>query len=433
MTTLQDSRRSDEAEISVLGGAMLEVEAADLARELLTAGDFYHPAHALIFAAIGSLRDQGHFPEALAIRAELTRRGDLEKAGGSEYLARIVEIVSTAANTEYHASIVRDHSIRRALGAVGGWLSTASLNGHDTPDLLDEAEARLLAVTQHATGADEGTSLDQLVMPAMRFASSLQTRAIRTGLRDLDELTGGLRPSEFSIVGARPSQGKTALLVQIAYAAAQAGARVAFCSLEMGLHATALRFLACASGVPLVRLFKGERLEGDEAEGIEAAKRLFSGLPVSISTRPRTILDVRSFARRISRVKLDLLVVDYVQLLEASGETRAAEIGVITRGLKLLSLELDISILVAAQLNRTAALHQAPRLSDLKDSGSQEQDADNVWLLWRPDWGMTDREARSQGVKSLARVMVAKHRNGPTGTVDLHFEGTTATFALRTR
>lgn len=426
MTDLRVPPVVEEDEAALLSGMMLNPEAADEGLDLVSDSDLYAQRNRLVLGAIRRLREAGQEPDAIAVRTELRRRGEYD-AVGDDYLARLADFTPTAANVGYHARAVVDAAGKRGIQNFASWAAEQSRNGGSTVELFEEAEQRLFAITKRG-GAEAGRAIGPMIEPALEFGGQTE-RAIRTGLHDLDRLTGGLRPSEFTILGARPSHGKTALGVQTAYQAAKQGHHVAFISLEMGDHATVLRFLSCCSKIPLVKLYGRDQLTREEREGLEAAKRLLSGLPITIASEPRTAEAVRSFARRLSaRGGLGLVVLDYVQLLEGSGETRAAEIGSVTRGLKKMAGELEVAVLAAAQLNRNAEHSARPRLFDLKDSGSQEQDADNVWLLHRPGFGMTDREAAAAGVANLAEIAVAKHRQGLTDMVEVRFNGPSATF-----
>ncbi|MGH9319212.1 MAG: replicative DNA helicase [Vicinamibacteria bacterium] len=429
--SFQDPNR-DEAEITVLGSMLQDEQAVDRARELLNPEDFCHEAHRVLFAALCKLRDAGWSPDPVALRDALRRDGMLDRAGGEEYLARIVEIVPTAANLEHFARRVREDSTKRALVRAADWIHANARNGKVIEELVSESERRVFDATQRDLPKG-GLRVGELLEPAFEELLKEPDEAIATPWVDLDRpLNGGLHRGQLVIVGALPSRGKTALACQIALKAALHGTSVLFVSLEMRPVEIVQRLLTAESRVPRERLRHGVRRTGHEAEAIEAADRILRDVPIWIEKEFDTLARIQSRARRFAAgAPRGLVVVDYLQLVFAPGENRTQQIGEVSRGLKRLALELDCVVLACAQLNREPERRRGhPQLFDLRGSGDIEADADVVLLLERPEFGMTESE-KTPDVRGLARVWVAKNRSGPTGKVDLHFAAETGTFRLR--
>lgn len=414
---------SDEAEITVLGGMFLDKEAADLALEMLKVEDFYHAEHQRIFLAIKSLRDIESLADPLSVKDELERTHQLEAAGGEAYLARILDIVPTAANTRHVARRVAELSMRRRLiRELSAVVEHAYNQEMELEDLVDEAERRVLAATS-GRGDTEMVSVKETVTEALRFALSGQRKSLSTGFAALDGLIGGLGSGELTILAARPSMGKSALASQIALNVAAQGVPVGFFSLEMSRESCTLRMLALKASVNLDWLTESKTymLRSYDYDNLEKARVDIEGLPMFVDDNSYlSIFQLRARARRHKqRHDIGLLVVDYLQLMEGAGDNRTQEVGSISRGLKRLAGELKIPILALAQLNRAVESREnkRPHLSDLRDSGEIEQDADRVLFLYRPSY-YADPGADS----GLAQVIVSKQRNGPLGTVDMRFE-----------
>lgn len=414
---------SDEAEITVLGGMMLDKDAADLALEMLTPTDLYHSEHTCTFLAIKNLRDSDSLADPMSVKDELVRTHQLEAAGGESYLARIIDIVPTAANTKHAARRVGELAIRRRLiRELSAVVDHAYNQDMDLEDLVDEAERRVLAATS-GRGTTEMVSVRDTVVAALQFALSGQRKSISTGFDALDEVIGGLNAGELTILAARPSMGKSSLAAQIAMNVATQGVPVGFFSLEMSRESCTLRMLALRASVNLDWLTESKTymLRSYDYENLNKAEAEIKQLPIFVDDNSYlSIFQLRARARRHKqRHDIGLLVVDYLQLMEGAGDNRTQEVGSISRGLKRLAGELKIPILALAQLNRAVESRQSkrPHLSDLRDSGEIEQDADRVLFLYRPSY-YSDPGADS----GLAQVIVAKQRNGPLGTVDMMFE-----------
>lgn len=417
---------SDEAEITVLGGMFLDKDAADLALEMLVVEDFYHSEHKCIFAAIKDLRDADSLADPLSVKDQLDRTNNLDSAGGESYLARIIDIVPTAANTKHAALRVGELAIRRRLiRELSAVVDHAYNQDMELEDLVDEAERRVLAATS-GRSATEMVSVKDTVTEALRVALSGKRRSIPTGFSALDEVIGGLGPGELTILAARPSMGKSALASQIAMNVASKGIPVGFFSLEMSRDSCTLRMLALKASVNLDWLTESKTymLRSYDYDNLAKAEADIKQLPLFVDDNSYlSIFQLRARARRHKqRHDIGLLVVDYLQLMEGAGgkdANRTQEVGSISRGLKRLAGELKIPVLALAQLNRAVESREnkRPHLSDLRDSGEIEQDADRVLFLYRPSY-YADPGADS----GLAQVLVAKQRNGPLGTVDMRFE-----------
>ena len=420
---------SDEAEISILGGMMIEESAVDRAMELLSADDFYHPAHRLIFGAIVALRDQGHAPDFLSVREELRRSGRLEPAGGSEYLARIVDIVPTAANLVYHARIVLDHSVKRSLIAAGTRVvSEAYETEEDADRLLNRAEERIFALSDRRF-KKSFVPISQLLHGTIAELEALRANdegitGVPSGFKDLDDVTAGFQLGDLIIVAGRPSLGKTSLALCIAANAAIARQiPVAVFSLEMSTEQLVQRMISQESLVSLKSLRTGRAQTEDWKKVVDACDRLRRAAIYIDDSGLLNAMEMRAKARRLKQQKdIGLVIVDYLQLMEAAGrsESRQQEITEISRSLKALAKELNIPVLALSQLSRAPEQRTdpRPRLSDLRESGAIEQDADLVLFLYkeREKEGETERKPTK-----LVEIIIGKNRNGPTGSVPLTF------------
>lgn len=421
---------SDEAEISVLGGMMLEATAVDQALEILTEDDFYHPAHRLIFSAIGALRDQGHSPDALAVREELNRRGELEEAGDAEYLARIVDIVPTAANLPYHARIVLDAAVKRRLIRTGTEIvGEAYDSADDSDDLLNRAEERIFRLSEHRF-KKPFTPINELLQRAVVELESLASReepitGVPTGYRDLDDITAGLQLSDLVIVAGRPSLGKTSLSLCIAAnAAILHDLPVALFSLEMSTEQLVQRLISTEALVSLKKLRTGQATSEQWKRVADACDRLRRAAIYIDDTGLLSPLEMRAKARRLKQQRdIGMIIVDYLQLMETGRrpESRQQEITEISRSLKALAKELNIPVVALSQLSRAPEQRSEsrPRLSDLRESGAIEQDADLVLFLYRNKEKAAEAGERQMG--TITEIIVGKNRNGPTGSIELVF------------
>jgi replicative DNA helicase len=433
--TLRSVPWSPEAEQAVLGAMILDQDAALTAVQLVDHAMFYKDAHRRLFRAMHTLTENRVVIDHITLRDELIRRNELELCGGIEYLAELVDAVATAANLEHHARIVRDKAtLRRLIEASTGIIQQAYEGRLGANELLDEAEGRIFRISQHRR-REEFVRLKELLWDAMEHIESLHRGGIAitgipSGFPDLDNLTSGFQKSELVIVAARPSMGKTAFCLNIASNAAQQGRGVAIFSLEMSKDALVQRLLCSAAGIDSQAVRQGRIRESDYPR-IARASGILQKTPIWIDDTPAlTLLEMRGKARRLrAENDIGLIVVDYLQLMRSPdySDNRVQEISDISRSLKALARELEVPVLALSQLSRASEQRggdRTPMLSDLRDSGAIEQDADVVIFIHRPEMYKDLREkAESQGisVEGLAEIHLAKHRNGPTGNFKLHF------------
>jgi replicative DNA helicase len=409
----------------VLGAMLLDQDAALRGSELLDDSMFYREAHRRLFRAMAALTEQRTVIDHITLRDELMRRGELESSGGLEYLGELVDAVPTAANLEFHARIVKDKAILRRLIESATAIVTEAYDGKSTAnELLDSAESRIFHISQQR--GDEGfTRIKEMLWPTMERIETLQKSGkaitgVPSGFADLDSLTSGFQPSELVVVAARPSMGKTAFCLNIAANAAAEGQGIAIFSLEMSKESLVQRMLTATARVDSHRVRQGTLRDSDFTQLARAAGILQT---YQLWIDDITLLEMRSKARRL---KIDndvrLIVVDYLQLMRSPeySENRVQEISDISRSLKALARELEIPVIALSQLSRASEQRggeRKPILSDLRDSGAIEQDADLVIFIHRAEY--YDREDESK--RGLAEVMLAKNRNGPTGDVQLKF------------
>jgi replicative DNA helicase len=423
---------SPEAEQAVLGAMLIDQDAALRAVELLRPEMFYREAHRRLFRVMAALTDARIVLDHVTLRDELTRRGELDDAGGVEYLAELVDAVPTAANIEFHANIVKEKAIlRRLIDAATSIVSDAYAGKSSANELLDSAESRVFQISQDRR--DAGFSrIKEMLWPTMERIETLQKSGksitgVPSGFVDLDEMTSGFQRSELIIVAARPSMGKTSFCLNIATHAALEGHGVAIFSLEMSKDALVQRML-CAEARVDSQLVRRGMLRDHDFTKLARAAGILQGAPIWIDDLPaQTLLEMRSKARRLkAEYDLGMIVVDYLQLMRSPeyADNRVQEISDISRSLKALARELEVPVVALSQLSRASEQRggeRKPILSDLRDSGAIEQDADVVVFIHRPEmYQKEDSEGRS--LEGIAEIIVAKHRNGPTGTLDLHFE-----------
>lgn len=436
---MMDSRippQNIEAEQSVLGAMMLDKEAIAKASEILTSEDFYREAHRVIFNAMLELYNKNEAVDMVTITDILRRDNKLEDIGGIAYITALANVVPTAANVKYHADIVAEKSVLRQLVRVSTEIATMGYEGSDDVGvLLDTAESRILEISNRKKKNDF-TQIKDVLMDSVQGLEKLITNkggltGLPTGFPDLDKLTSGLHPSDFIILAARPSMGKTALALNIVQNVAlrahkQIGGEprsVAFFSLEMSKEQLVHRMLCAEAGIDSQRLRVGEMGDKDW-DSLWAACDTMSKAKIYIDDAAGiTAMEMRSRARRLKAEHgLDLIVVDYLQLMQGSGRKsfsgdRQQEVSEISRSLKALARELDVPVLALSQLSRGVEARQVkrPMLSDLRESGSLEQDADIVAFLYREDY--YDKETENKHTE----LIIAKHRNGPVDTVNLFF------------
>ena len=395
---------------------------------------FYAERHRRIFRAMINITERGGVVDPLTLADELGRQGELEASGGKDYIGFLVDAVPTAANVEYHARIVREKAVFRRLIEVSTAVVQQAFEGKTTAtELLDEAESRIFQVAQQET-RDGFTRIKELLWPTMERIEALQrggktVTGVASGFGDLDDLTSGFQPADLIIVAARPSMGKTAFTLNVAqHAAIENQVPVAFFSLEMSKESLVQRMLTSEARIDAQRLRKG-MLRDDDFPRLARAAGILSSAPVWIDDTPgMTLLEMRSKARRLKAdVGIGLVVVDYLQLMQGpvNSESRQQEVSQISRGLKALAKELNVPVVALSQLSRAPEQrtgdNKRPQLSDLRESGAIEQDADLIMFLYRQEFydGPVDKDGNS--LEGKAEVIVGKQRNGPTGVVNLFF------------
>ena len=412
---------------------LLDSDAGLTAIEMLRDRDFYRDAHRRIFRAMTKLLERGDVVDPVMLRNELERAGDLEASGGTDYIADLLDIIPTAANVEYHCRIVREKSLLRHLIDVGTNIVQSAYEGRDDVGaLLDQAEQQVFEVS-YQRGTQEVVRIKELMWQAMerieaRHRGDDSVRGVLSGFTDLDEMTNGFQGSDLIIVAARPSMGKTSFCLNAAANAALEGSTpTAVFSLEMSRDQLVERLLAAESFVDLHRLRSG-KLRDDDYPKMSRAAGLLGTAPIWIDDTPAlTLLELRSKARRMkAEHNVGLFIVDYLQLIRGTGrqESRQEEISFISRSLKALARELHTPVVALSQLSRAPEQRggdRRPMLSDLRDSGAIEQDADLVLFIYRAEMYRSLVEGADGVEEGLAELILAKHRNGPTGTVKLAF------------
>lgn len=426
-----------EAEQAVLGAMLIDKEAIAKATELLSADDFYREAHRVIFSAMLELYNKNEAVDMVTVTEILKRDNKLEDIGGIAYITSLANVVLTAANVKYHAEIVAEKSVLRQLVRVSTEIAAMGYEANeDVGTLLDTAESRILEISNRKKKTDFTAINDVLMDSVQSIESLLQNKGGLTGLpagfADLDKLTSGLHPSDFIILAARPSMGKTALALNIVQNVALRAHKViggeprsvAFFSLEMSKEQLVNRMLCAEAGIDSQRLRVGEMHDEDWTHLWDACDTMSRAKIYIDDTAGITAMDMRSRARRLKAEHgLDLIVVDYLQLMQGSGKRnnsgdRQQEVSEISRSLKALARELDVPVLALSQLSRSVESRQVkrPMLSDLRESGSLEQDADIVAFLYREDYYNPETENKH------TELIIAKHRNGPVDTVNLFFQ-----------
>ncbi len=425
---------SNDAEQAVLGAMLLDQDAALKAAEILDDTMFYREGHRLLFRAMIALTERGEVIDPVTLRDELDKRGDLERAGGMEYLGGLIDVVPTAANLEYHARIVRDKALLRRLIEAGTAIVQESYDARGLPsEVLDNAEHRIFQVAQ-LRRAEEFVRLKELIWPTMERIEQLQggqgaVTGVPSGFVDLDRLTAGFQRADLVIVAARPSMGKTALMLNIVqHAAIEHSIGVGFFSLEMSKDQLVQRLLCSEGLVDAQRLRRGQ-LRDDDYPKLARAAGLLGTAPIWIDdSAGLTPLAMRSKARRLkAEHNIGLVVVDYLQLMQGPTDTesRQQEISYISRSLKALAKELDVPVVALSQLSRAPDQRTGdhrPQLSDLRESGAIEQDADVVLFIYRQEMYDGPQDKEGNNIEGLADLIVGKQRNGPTGNVPLYFK-----------
>ncbi|HEX7368459.1 MAG TPA: replicative DNA helicase [Candidatus Saccharimonadales bacterium] len=420
-----------EAEASLLGAILIDADAVVKIADSITPADFYDPRHARIYEAVMKLYEKRQAIDVLTLADQLKNSGQLDMVGGPAYLTELTNFVPTAAHAEQYADIVAQKALRRRLIAASQAMASLSYDeSKSLKELIEESESRLFEVSQHHVKQDV-ISLEAILAESFERLDDLhkdkqKIRGVPTGYKDLDNMLAGLQRSDLFILAARPSMGKTALMLNLAHKiATKAHEPVLIFSLEMSKEQLVDRLLAMESGVDAWALRTGNLTDSD-FEKIGEAMGVLSEAQIFIDDTPGiTVSELRTKARREAHQrKLGLVVVDYLQLMSggsryADSANRVQEISEISRGLKGVARELNVPLMALSQLSRSVESRspQIPQLADLRESGSIEQDADVVAFLYREDYynSETDR-------KNIMDVLVKKHRNGPTGGVELYFD-----------
>ena len=425
---------SIEGESSVLGGLLLDNGAWDRVGDLLTDQDFYRHEHQLIYGAIGGLINGSKPADIITVYERLQSLGKADEIGGLSYLNALAQYVPSASNIRRYAEIVRERSILRKLVAASDEIATNAFNpqGKAVTTILDEAEQKILNIGEQGSRMKQGfQSMDTLVVDLLDRVTEMSENpndvtGVPTGFYDLDRMTSGLQAGDLVILAARPSMGKTALAINIAeHVALHEGLPVAVFSMEMGASQLAVRVVGSIGRIDQTHLRTGSLTDDEWPRLTEAIEKL-RNISLHIDETPGlTVSELRANARRLARQcgKLGLIVVDYLQLMSVSSsmadENRATAVGEISRGLKMLAKELQCPVIALSQLSRgvESRTDKRPMMSDLRESGAIEQDADIIMFIYRDEY-YTKEACKEPGV---AEVIISKQRNGPTGTVKLAF------------
>jgi replicative DNA helicase len=425
---------SIEAESSVLGGLLLDNGAWDRVADLLNDSDFYRYEHRLAYSAIAALVNASKPADVVTVFEHLQNLGKAEEAGGLAYLNSLAQYVPSAANIRRYAEIVRERAVLRKLVAASDEISTSAFNPQGKPvaKILDEAEQKIFKIGEEGSRMKEGfQSMDRLVVDLLDRVQEMadnpqDVTGVPTGFIDLDRMTAGLQGGDLIVLAARPSMGKTAFAINIAeHVALNEGLPVAVFSMEMGAAQLAVRIVGSIGRINQGHLRTGKLTDEEWPRLTEAIEKL-RHVSLHIDETPGlTPSELRANARRLARTcgKLGLIVVDYLQLMSGSssdgGDNRATELGEISRGLKMLAKELQCPVIALSQLNRSVEQRtdKRPMMSDLRESGAIEQDADIIMFIYRDEYYTKDA-CKEPGV---AEIIIGKQRNGPTGTVKLAF------------
>ncbi|MDO9196665.1 replicative DNA helicase, partial [Rhodoferax sp.] len=424
---------SIEAESSVLGGLLLDNGAWDRVGDLLAEGDFYRYEHRMVFSAIGALINASKPADVITVFEQLQSQGKAEEIGGLSYLNSLAQYVPSAGNIRRYAEIVRERSVLRKLVSASDEISTNAFNpkGRPVAAILDEAEQKIFNIGEEGARTKQGfQAMDTLVVDLLDRVQEMadnpnDVTGVPTGFYDLDRMTAGFQAGDLIVLAARPSMGKTALAINIAeHVALNEGLPVAVFSMEMGAAQLAVRIVGSIGRIDQGHLRTGKLTDDEWPRLTEAIEKLRTISLHIDETAGLTSSELRANARRLSRQcgKLGLIVVDYLQLMSGSsndGENRATELGEISRGLKMLAKELQCPVIALSQLNRSVEQRpdKRPMMSDLRESGAIEQDADIIMFIYRDEYYTKDA-CKEPGV---AEVIIAKQRNGPTGVVKLAF------------
>lgn len=436
-TPLKIPPQNLEAEASVLGSLLIDKDAIIKVADALVATDFYKPAHTKIYEAILNLYEHHQPIDILSVTSKLKEDNLLQEIGGSSYLSEIVNSVPTASHINHYAKIVKEKKILRDLINASGEITEGAFNPSDDIEIfLDEIEQKVFAISQRSI-TQKFTAVKDELHEAYERIEKLHRgegllRGLGTGFPELDNILSGLQKSDLVVIGARPSLGKTSLALDIArHVAVKLNESVGFFSLEMSREQVVDRLIASEARVPLWKLRTGRLTDDADFELVQHGLDTLSRTPFFIDDTPSpNILQMRSMARRLQADKgLSLIIVDYLQLIQPRGrsDNMVQQITEISRGLKGLAREINVPVIAVSQLSRAVDQREikVPRLSDLRESGAIEQDADVVLFIYRKD---RDKMGVNPEEENIAEIIVAKHRNGPLGTVRLRFDTETVSF-----
>ncbi len=429
---------SIEAEQSLLGGLLQDNDAWDKVADIVGEEDFYRPEHRVVFRAVSTLINSGYPVDAVTVEEFLERNDQLEMAGGAGYAITLVQSIPSAANIYRYAEIVRERSVVRQLAGIGTEIARNAYNpqGRSVDQLLDEAESKIFQIAESTEKGRQGfVEISEILRHNIEKIDALYSRdnpdevtGISTGFVDLDKITSGLQSGDLIVVAGRPSMGKTSFAINIAEnVAIQSKLPVAVFSLEMGKEQLGMRMLSSVGRIDQ-NVLKTGRLQDEHWERLNEAVASLSDAPIHVDdTNMLTALEVRARARRLAKKfdgKLGLIVIDYLQMMIGSGRSngnRVMELGEITRSLKALAKELKVPLIVLSQLSRNVEQRpdKRPMMSDLRESGAIEQDADLIMFMFRDEYYTKEKSQ----YKGLAECIIGKHRNGPTGRVFLTFLG----------
>ena len=426
---------SIEAEQSLIGGLLIDNAAWDRIADMVRETDFYRDDHRRIFRHIGKLIQMGRPADVVTVSESIAHSNEVEQTGGLAYLGEIANATPSAANVRRYAEIVRERAILRQLVTAGDEIAGMALNpaGRDVKSVLDEAEQRIFQIAEAGAASSAGfVAITPLLGDVVNRMEALLARdsqsditGVATGFADLDKMTSGLQPGDMIVVAGRPSMGKTAFALNIAeHVGIELRLPVAIFSLEMSGPQIATRFISSVGRIDQSKLRSG-RLSDDEWDRMTVALGKLHDAPIHIDeTGAINSTDLRARARRLHRQfgKLGLIVIDYLQLMSSTrdNENRATEISEISRSIKALAKELQVPVIALSQLSRKVEERndKRPLMSDLRESGAIEQDADIILMMYREEYYKPDTQD-----KGVAEVIIGKHRNGPTGTVPLTFLG----------
>lgn len=424
---------SAEAEQSIIGGLMLENQVWDKISSKLCETDFYRTEHRILYRAITELAKKDQPFDVVTLLDTLKSTNDLDDAGGETYLFELANNTPSVANVSAYADIVREKSVQRQLVGIAGEIADAAYNpgGREVAELLDFAETKVFAIAEQTGGNGGPESIKSILVKAVEKIDTLYHNGdaitgLATGLADLDELTSGLQPSDLIIVAGRPSMGKTTLVMNMAeHAAIKSGKPVLVFSMEMPSDSLAMRMMSSLGRIDQHRIRTG-KLDDDDWPRVTSAVHMLSEAPLFIDDTPAlSPAEMRARSRRLAKEhgQLGLVVVDYLQLMQVpgfKGDNRTAEISEISRSLKSLAKELEVPVVALSQLNRSLEQRhdKRPVMSDLRESGAIEQDADLICFIYRDEVYNDDSPD-----KGVAEIIIAKQRNGPIGKVRVAFLG----------